>query len=88
MWILRPATHYQVDLTTGTPDQVCLIVCVLIRYQVDLTGGPYQVYLYPISPKYGKEFTIPYFDLIRPNSKFCFSIGCYTCKILVHTLVI
>jgi hypothetical protein len=25
---LRPATHYQVDLTTGTPESVC----VLIRY--------------------------------------------------------
>jgi hypothetical protein len=38
---LRPATHYQVDLTTSIPDQVYPIVCVLIRYQVRLTDGPF-----------------------------------------------
>jgi hypothetical protein len=46
---LRPATHYQVDLTTGTPDQVYLIVCVLNcssgTYQVDLTDRPLQPYM-------------------------------------------
>jgi hypothetical protein len=46
---LRPATHYQVDLT-GTPSLIRLSglpdsVCVLISNQLDLTGGPDQVYL-------------------------------------------
>jgi hypothetical protein len=44
--ILRPATHYQVDLTgtsdhvrlSGLPDSVC-------AHQVYLTGGPDRVYL-------------------------------------------
>jgi hypothetical protein len=42
--LVRPATHYQVDLIRC---QVYLIVCVLmlIGYQVDLTGGPFQPYL-------------------------------------------
>jgi hypothetical protein len=40
--LLRPATHYPVDLTTGTPDSVC--VCVLIRV-VELTDRPFQPYL-------------------------------------------
>jgi hypothetical protein len=37
--------YYLVDLR-GTPDQVSLLVCLLIRYyQVALTGGPIQLYL-------------------------------------------
>jgi hypothetical protein len=35
--------NYQVDLTTGTSDQVYLIVCVLIKYQVDLTDRPFHL---------------------------------------------
>jgi hypothetical protein len=34
---VRPATHYQVDLTTGTPNQVYLIVCA---HQV--SGRPHR----------------------------------------------
>jgi hypothetical protein len=34
-----------VYLSSGTPGQVYLIVCVLIRYQVDLTDGLFQSYL-------------------------------------------
>jgi hypothetical protein len=60
MGILRPATHYQVDLTgtldqirlSGLPDSVC-------AHQVDLTGGPDQVYVsgLPKLKRNSKAFT-------------------------------
>jgi hypothetical protein len=37
--MLAKATHS----LSGTPDQICLIVCVLIRHHV--TDGPFQAYL-------------------------------------------
>ncbi|KAI5734239.1 hypothetical protein M8J77_004229 [Diaphorina citri] len=38
-------TLHFTNLATDTPDQVLLIVFVLMRYQVDLTDGPLQPYL-------------------------------------------
>lgn len=41
-FLLRPANHYQVDLTS-TPDQVCLPSDEHIHYQINLTGSAEKV---------------------------------------------
>ncbi|KAI5739884.1 hypothetical protein M8J77_024553 [Diaphorina citri] len=68
--MLRPATHYQVDLTTGTPDQGYLTPDEHTHYQVDLTGAAEMVRLSGLPD----EYTHYQVDLIRCTCRHVYLI--------------